>query len=88
MIAGAIAEGFTMVGQIIGGIAALTITPQVLEQYGFRAINLVRDTSYWAAGLGTALCFGLVEIRLSALVGWLVILVNHPGLVTLPPSNN
>lgn len=58
-----------MVGQVIGGIAALTIAPQMLERYGFRTVNLVRDTSYWAAGLGTVLCFGLAGIGLSALVG-------------------
>jgi hypothetical protein len=54
-VAGAIAGGFTLVGQVIGGIAALNITPQVLERYGFRAVNLVRDTGYLAASLGTAL---------------------------------
>jgi len=67
-----------MVGQVIGGIAALTIAPQMLERYGFRL----------AAGLGTAVCFGLAGIGLSALVGWLVILVHHHDLLTLPPSNN
>ena len=86
LIAGAIAGGFNIVGQVIGGIAALTIAPQVLERYGFRAVNLVRDTSYWAAGLGTDLCFGLAGIGLSALVGWVAGYFGTPSRLGNPPT--
>lgn len=73
-IAGLIAGGLVIVGQIIGGIGALAFmqlsgTPSIFGEIP----NLEADPSgsiiYYASGIGTGLCFGIVGTILAALTG-------------------
>ena len=69
-ISGAIAGGVTLIGQFLGGIATLTVAPALFESLGTSLYTGVSDdVVYWLAGIGTALCFGLVGVVLSALAG-------------------
>lgn len=70
-VAGAIAGGLAVIGQVIGGIAALTLMPAILESlgnYGYSGIS--GQATYWLSGAATALCFGGVGVVLAALGGF------------------
>jgi hypothetical protein len=74
-VSGAIAGGLIILGQIIGGVGALAFmqnsgttplvgsVPDVSADPSFQAI-------YYATGLGTALCFGIIGAGLAAGAGY------------------
>lgn len=69
-ISGAISGGVALAGQIIGGIATLTIAPSLFESLGTSQYTAYSgETAFWLGGIGVAFCFGLVGVVLSALAG-------------------
>jgi hypothetical protein len=69
-MAGLIAGGLTLIGQIIGGLGALFLiqsTP-LSSAFGFTPDD-ASTLIYYAAGIGTAFCFGLVGALLAAGAG-------------------
>jgi hypothetical protein len=69
--AGAIAGALCVVGQLIGGISALTILPPLMESMGNYQYSAVSGESlYWISGALTALCFGIVGAGLAAGAGF------------------
>ena len=69
--AGAIAGGLGVIGQIIGGILALTILPPLMESLGnYSFSGASGEASYWIGGATTALCFGVVGVILAAIAGY------------------
>jgi hypothetical protein len=73
-ISGGIAGGLVLVGQVIGGIGALFLIQSGGAQLPLgQAPSTSADPStqliYYATGIGTGLCFGLVDVVVSALVG-------------------
>ncbi len=81
-VAGAIAGGLCVIGQIIGGIAALTILPPLMESLGNYAYSSISgEVTYWLSGAATALCFGVVGVALAAIAGYAVgyISTNKPA---------
>jgi len=84
--AGAIAGGLGVIGQIIGGIAALTILPPLLESMGnYSYSSISGEATYWLSGAATALCFGGIGVVLAAVAGYAVgyISSNKPAAPTL-----
>jgi hypothetical protein len=73
-VSGAIAGAFVLVGQMIGGVGTL-IFAQVSEitlpfgEVPDPSAGLSAQVPYYFAGLGVAICFGLVGIVLAALAG-------------------
>lgn len=73
-IAGAIAGGLVIVGQIIGGVGALAFIQYSGAQSIFGAVpSPASDPSsqliYYLSGMGTAFCFGIVGALLAAGAG-------------------
>lgn len=73
-IAGAICGGITLIGQLIGGILVLIYiqmseTPMIFGNAPSLSAPLLEIVVYYASGLGTGLCFGLVGIILGAIAG-------------------
>lgn len=80
-ISGAIAGGLCVIGQIIGGIIALTVLPNLAPQYA----GVGGESGYWLGGGAVALCFGAAGTVLAAIAGYAVgyISSNKP---VVPPS--
>jgi hypothetical protein len=72
-ISGAIAGGVTLVGQLIGGVAALVLTMsagiQPLIGTMPESSDVAGQAVFLLAGLGVGLCFGMAGVLLSALAG-------------------
>jgi hypothetical protein len=71
-IAGMITGGMGIIGQLIGGILALTLLPPLMELMGnnsYSQISTGDPIIYWLSGMGTSLCFSVGGIILSALSG-------------------
>lgn len=73
-IAGAIAGGLVIIGQIIGGVGALAFIQYSGIQFGFGSVpQASSDPSlqaiYYLSGMGTAFCFGIVGALLAAGAG-------------------
>lgn len=73
-IAGAIAGGLVIIGQVIGGVGALAFLQYSGVQFGIGTVpQPSSDPSvqaiYYLTGMGTAFCFGLVGALLAAGAG-------------------
>ena len=69
-ISGAITGVVALIGQFIGGVATLTITPGLLESLGTSQFSgYSGDVAFWLGGIGAAFCFGLLGVVLAALTG-------------------
>ena len=73
-IAGGIAGGLIIIGQIIGGMAALfyiqsTGMPSIFGQIPSASSSAAAQATYYLSGFGTALCFGIVGALLAAATG-------------------
>jgi hypothetical protein len=72
-ISGGIAGGLIIVGQVIGGIVALAIMQSSGTQLPFGTIPDASDTAgmvgFYAGGIGTGLCFGVIGAILAAAAG-------------------
>jgi len=73
--AGAIAGALIIIGQVLGGIAALAYMQASGAQVPFGSVPSLSGSDpsvligYYAGGVGTALCFGIVGAALAAGVG-------------------
>ncbi len=72
-ISGGIAGALVIIGQVLGGIAALAFMQASGMQFPFGQIPSTADSSgmlvYYASGVGTGLCFGIIGAVLAAAVG-------------------
>ena len=72
-ISGGIAGALVIIGQVLGGIAALAFMQASGMQFPFGQIPTTADSSgmlvYYASGVGTGLCFGIIGAVLAAAVG-------------------
>lgn len=72
--AGGIAGGLIIVGQVIGGVAALYLMQArgmdtILGQVPGAASGAAAQATFYLGGVGTALCFGIVGALLAAATG-------------------
>jgi hypothetical protein len=82
-IAGAIAGGLGVIGQVIGGIASLTLLPSLMQSLGNYTYSAASGQAvYWISGAFTALCFGMVGVVLAAIAGYAVGYVSSNKPVT------
>jgi len=73
-IAGAITGGFTLVGQLMGGLLILTFiqvtnTPLLIGTVPNESAPVAEKILYYASGMGVGLCFGLIGIVLAVAAG-------------------
>jgi hypothetical protein len=72
-MAGGIAGALVIIGQVIGGIAALALIQTSGMQLPFGQVpsteNPAGSLVYYASGIGTGLCFGIVGAILAAGAG-------------------
>jgi hypothetical protein len=91
--AGGIAGGLIILGQIIGGIGALFLMQSQGMQLPFGQIpstssDPATQIGFYAGGIGTALCFGIVGALLAAGAGaGAGYLGTSESAVVLPPNN-
>jgi hypothetical protein len=90
--AGGIAGGLIILGQILGGVGGLVFMQATGAQPPFGQLPSAGDTTtqiaFYAGGIGTALCFGIVGALLAAGAGagaGYVATTNQP---MMPPSQN
>ena len=92
-IAGGLAGGLIILGQIIGGIAALyymqsTGMPSIFGQIPGASSAPAAQATYYLGGFGTALCFGIVGALLAAATGAGTAYLGTPDQpVSAPPSD-
>lgn len=69
--AGAITGALMIIGQLLGGVVALLILQglNVTPAFGRMPANQIEQVSFWAAGLGAVLCFGVLGLALGAGAG-------------------
>ena len=91
--AGGIAGGLIIFGQLLGGIAALfymqssgTTTP--FGQLPDLSSDPATQLGYYAGGIGTAICFGLIGALLAAGAGAGAGYLTTSDQPTMPPSQN
>ena len=72
-IAGGIAGALVIIGQVIGGIGALALMQANGTQVRFGTIPATGDSTgmliFYASGIGTGLCFGIIGAILAAGAG-------------------
>jgi hypothetical protein len=72
-ISGGIAGGLIIIGQVIGGIAALAIMQSTGTEIPFGTIPDASDpagmVAFYGGGIGTGLCFGIIGALLAAGAG-------------------
>jgi hypothetical protein len=72
-ISGGLAGALIIIGQVLGGIAALAFMQSNGTQLPFGTIPDVSDTAgmvgFYAGGIGTGLCFGIIGALLAAGAG-------------------
>ncbi len=73
-ISGAIAGALVLIGQVIGAVVVLlyvqfTHTPMIFGQAPLPNGSSAQQIVYYATGIGTGLCFGLIGVILAALAG-------------------
>jgi hypothetical protein len=72
-ISGGIAGGLIIIGQVIGGIAALAIMQSTGTEIPFGTIPDTSDpagmAAFYGGGIGTGLCFGIIGALLAAGAG-------------------
>lgn len=90
-LSGAIAGGLMLIGQLCGGVLALTfIQTQRIPMFGTEPPDLGDGTAtvmYYAFGLGTGLCFGLIGVALGAAGGAGAGYLGTPEPTAPMPSN-
>ena len=91
--AGGIAGGLIILGQMIGGVGALFFMQSSGVESPFGQIpTLSSDPAtqigYYAGGLGTAICFGLVGALLAAGAGAGAGYLGTPDQPAVPPPQN
>jgi hypothetical protein len=73
-VAGGIAGGLVLIGQMLGGVGALLLVQYSGVKLAFGTVppptaDVTHQLLYYASGLGTGVCFGLVGVALAALAG-------------------
>ena len=73
-ISGAIAGALILIGQVIGAVAALAIMQYSKMSLPFGTLpsasaDAATQITFYGAGIGTGLCFGVIGIVLAALAG-------------------
>lgn len=91
--AGGIAGGFIILGQLLGGIAALAFmqasgAPTILGPMPDLSGDPAAAVGFYAGGLGTALCFGVVGALLAAGAGAGAGYLTTSDGPTMPPPEN
>jgi hypothetical protein len=90
--AGGIAGGLIILGQILGGIAALVFIQTSGTQLPFGQVPSTGDSTqivYYGSGVVTAFCFGLVGAALAAGAGAGIGYLTTPDKpMTTPPSQD
>jgi hypothetical protein len=91
--AGGIAGGLIILGQILGGIAALFYMQSTGTQPPFGQLPSLSDDpttqlAFYAGGIGTALCFGIVGALLAAGAGAGAGYLATSEQPVAPPSQN
>jgi hypothetical protein len=91
--AGGIAGGLIIIGQILGGIGALVFmqasgSPTILGPLPELTGDPAAQVGFYAGGLGTALCFGIVGALLAAGAGAGAGYLTTTDQPMMPPSQN
>ena len=91
--AGGIAGGLIILGQILGGIGALFLMQSRGMQVPFGQVpspssDPATQVTFYAAGIGTALCFGIIGALLAAGAGAGAGYLATPEQAVVPPPNN
>jgi hypothetical protein len=91
--AGGIAGGLMILGQIVGGIGALVFmqasgSPTILGPLPELTGDPAAQISFYAGGLGTALCFGIVGALLAAGAGAGAGYLSTTNQPMMPPSQD
>ena len=91
--AGGIAGGLIILGQILGGVGALLFMqssglPTIFGQVPDLSSDPATQIGFYAGGLGTALCFGIVGALLAAGAGAGAGYLATPDQPLMPPSQN
>lgn len=91
--AGGIAGALIIVGQIIGGVGALALMQVSGARVPFGQVppvssNPATQITYYGAGVGTALCFGIVGALLAAGAGALIAYFTTPEQPMSSPSQD
>ncbi len=91
--AGAIAGGLIIIGQIIGGIAALFMmqssgTAPIFGQMPDPSSGLAAQLPFYLGGVGTAICFGIIGTLLAAGAGAGAGYLGTSENAPTPPSDN
>ncbi len=93
-IAGGIAGGLIILGQIFGSVARLIYMQTTGAQIPFGQVPSVSSDpamqiTFYGAGIGTALCFGIVGLLLAVGAGALVAYFTTPDQpAVMPPSQD
>ncbi len=90
-IAGLVAGGLILVGQLIGGLLALTLIksmgmPSILGMSMPDLNDPVQVAGYYGGGVGVGMCFGLLGAMLSAAAGAAAAYLATPSQPGLPPG--
>mgnify|MGYP003574954575 CR=1 FL=1 len=91
--AGGIAGGLIILGQLIGGIGALAYmqasgAPTPFGQLPDFSADPAAQAGFYAGGIGTALCFGVIGALLAAGAGALAGYLTTSDQPSAPPSQN
>jgi len=91
--AGGIAGGLIILGQLLGGLGALVYLqssgiPTIFGQVPNLSGDPAAQIGFYAGGLGTALCFGIVGALLAAGAGAGVGYLSTTDQPMMPPSQN
>ncbi len=91
--AGGIAGGVIIIGQLLGGIGALVLmqasgTPTIFGELPDLSADPATQIGFYASGLGTALCFGIVGALLAAGAGAGAGYLATSDQAMSPPSEN
>ena len=90
-IAGLIAGGLILIGQMIGGLLALTLIksmgmPSILGVATPDFSDPVQVAGYYGSGVGVGVCLGLLGAMLSAAAGAAAAYLTTPSQPGLPPG--
>lgn len=82
-ISGALAGALILIGQVLGAVGALVLFQVAGTQLPFGSIptpsaDASQQMIYYASGMGTGCCFGLVGVVLAALAGAAIAYISTP----------
>lgn len=90
-ISGGIAGGLVIIGQVIGGVAALALMQSTGTQLPFGTIPDASDpagmVAFYGGGIGTGLCFGIIGALLAAGAGAGTGYMATPDTSQQPPAS-